>query len=278
MARHWVKMHTSLPRDANFSRLSRDANHTFLMLPLLAGDCDEDGHLRYRSGPLTDREIASLTKIPLRAQQLALEELEERGFVAVMDSCYSLLSWDKYNPPLSGNERLAKHRESQKRKRNANVTNSARTTETNPARTELEEEKEVDSALTSGGAPNGSTVKARVIEKYDDEFYASPIREFVTKRLFELDPDERRAIARLFAYRFANCRSAQVVETRASHFAKPLVAICSADEFSQLTVRDYFAMTKRAWMKTRTPEQVTKNLNPAPVNDPWLFKTEAVRA
>lgn len=109
MPRFYVKMRTDTLDDVNVYRLSERANHTFLALPILAGKCDHDGALDERTGPLRIDEISRLTKIPVRAQRAALDELIKAGFAERSEGAYVLLNFERHNS-LDNYEASAKYR------------------------------------------------------------------------------------------------------------------------------------------------------------------------
>lgn len=269
-------MHTSILSDQDFGRLSPTARATFLLLPILAGNCDAGGALTSRSGPTTVAEIASYSGLSVVIQRKAVAELVACGFLVNENGCLRIANWERHQ--VSDVTAADRQRKSRDKKRSAerDVTRDSYNDVTDTVTPENREDKNREEE--SGAAPTALPPprSRKDPEKYDDAFYAKPVQAFVDKRLFECGPEERRAIARLFAFRFSNARAAGVVESRATAVAKTLVGICADVEHGQLTVRQWFAASKSAVMAARTPQQIEKNLPPAPTYDPWIFKTALV--
>jgi hypothetical protein len=87
----WIKLRTSLHKNVDFRRASRQSRLLFYVLLEVAGDLNRGGLLAGRSGPMTVTEIAHEAVLSVATTQTALDELTSIGFLLKgPDSAYEV--------------------------------------------------------------------------------------------------------------------------------------------------------------------------------------------
>lgn len=218
---------------------------------LIAGDCDADGALAVRTGPLTIEEIAEYTGLSRAHQSAAIDELLKSVFFGQrLDGSYAVERWDEKagseSSRISNAERQRRHRERKTAERNAS---NAVTPLCDVTKKVTDREVDRDNYLVrfahSGIAPKNVTLG---LLREDDPAWA---RELATAfaqlhaiQLRNLTPEQRIVVGRFFAAICSNCNRDEKINRTKGLTAAHSIAKMGVGRSDDMTALQF---AKYAW-------------------------------
>jgi len=251
----WVKLHTSLPKNHVFRRLSPNARLVFVVSLCLAGDLNQNGALVLRDvGPMTIREIGDDCGLTESLAKKALNELVSMSFLSRRDDGAFVV--ERFEEKAGAkNDATNADRQSRFRgkKHNSNANSNGVTNEERNASNEKtplpeeEVEEEVDRELPdSSGSQKKKTARKRA-EKAPKEpaEWIAPLtasaRQIGRVRFDALAIDQRNVVGRYHALKFMGFSRDETKNRKAG--ASLIAAIRDLgndDTLGAITVGQYF--------------------------------------
>ena len=150
----WIKITTDIFDDEKIRLIDSLPEHDAILviwfkILTLAGRQGGNGLLMMNNRVhYTEEMLATLFNRPLNTIRLALQTFEQFGMIEITDGVISLPNWEKHQN-VSGMEkikeqtrqRVARHRENQKKLASGNVTSNVTVTQSNATEEEREEDK-----------------------------------------------------------------------------------------------------------------------------------------